>query len=271
MFRWPWTSLQALNLDWILAKMKELIEKVDAYADNVTASATTGAAGTNASVTVTGDLDTGLSFDFTIPRGNTGPAGADGQDGAEGPEGPEGPPGESFKILGLVATTADLPSGAAQGDCYAVGTAASNSCYIWDGSAWVNIGNSMSVQRTAAQFTQPVSPSGYTIYYAYVIKNGDGSIDCYAKVFINNDYLGSSVYIGQFDWTTGIPYDVDLLADCDRVVFPSTFSLQGALATVGVSSADGIRLFLGSTTYPVIAGQLYEFYLHIPRGNNQME
>lgn len=93
MIRWPWTSLQSLNLDWILAKMKELIEKVDAYADNVTASATTGPAGSSASVTVTGDLDTGLDFAFTIPRGNTGATGATGATGPQGPEGPQGPAG----------------------------------------------------------------------------------------------------------------------------------------------------------------------------------
>lgn len=93
MIRWPWTNLHELNLDWILAKMKELIEKVEAYGDHVTASATTGAAGTDASVTVTGDLDTGLDFAFTIPRGNTGATGATGPQGPEGPQGPTGATG----------------------------------------------------------------------------------------------------------------------------------------------------------------------------------
>ena len=262
MIRWPWTSLQALNLDWILAKLKEVVEKVNAYSENITASATTGAAGTNASVTVTGDLDSGLDFAFTIPRGNTG---------ATGPEGPQGPTGTALKILGLVSTISDLPADPEVGDVWLVGNSYNNTARLWDGSTWKNIGSIQSVQRAAAQITQPVSPSGYTIAYAYVIKNGDGTIDCYAKVVIDNDYLSSSVYIGAFEWTTGIPYDVDLLSDCARVVFPSNYSLEGALAHVGVTEGDGIKLFLGSTTYPVIAGKLYEFDLLIPRGNDQME
>lgn len=259
MIRWPWTSLQALNLDWILAKMKELIESVNEFAGNVTATFTAGYPG---AVNVTGDLDSSLNFDFTIPPGPQGP---------EGPEGPEGPAGTGLKILGMVASVPDLPADPEIGDVWLVGNSMSNTARLWDGSTWKNIGSIQSVQRTTAQITQPVSPSGYTIVYAYVIKNGEGSIDCYAKVAIDNDYAGSSVYLGAFEWTTGIPYDVDLLADCARVVFPSNFSLEGALAHVGVTSADGIKLFLGSTSYPVIAGNLYEFYLHIPRGNDQME
>ena len=52
----------------------------------------TGAAGTNATVTNTGD-STNAVFQFTIPRGNQGNPGADGQPGPRGPQGNTGPQG----------------------------------------------------------------------------------------------------------------------------------------------------------------------------------
>lgn len=201
MIRWPWTSLQALNLDWILSTLKSVVEKVNAYSENITASATTGAAGTNASVTVTGDLDTGLDFAFMIPRGNTG---ATGPEGPEGPEGQPGQPGqngsngESFKILGLVATTADLPSGAAQGDCYAVGTAASNSCYIWDGSAWVNIGNSMSAEVIRKNVSTGSDPGYWRIRKC-------GNVYSYDLAIAPLADISSGTILASFTYDSDIP------------------------------------------------------------------
>lgn len=103
--KWPFTNLHTLNLNWILEKMKELEEKVKSYATNVSASATTGAAGSQASATVTGDLDSGLNFSFTIPRGATGP---------EGPTGPTGPAGAISNVkYGTVYLNRDgsIPAG----------------------------------------------------------------------------------------------------------------------------------------------------------------
>lgn len=97
--KWPFTNLHTLNLNWLIAKMKELEEKVKSYATNVSASATTGAAGSQASATVSGDLDSGLNFNFTIPAGETGPQGETGATGPQGPQGetgatgPQGPAG----------------------------------------------------------------------------------------------------------------------------------------------------------------------------------
>lgn len=84
MIKWPWTNLHELNLDWIIQKMKELEEKVTGYAKNVTASAVTGAPGSAAAATVTGDLEEGVNFTFTIPRGATGATGAKGDKGDPG-------------------------------------------------------------------------------------------------------------------------------------------------------------------------------------------
>lgn len=53
---------------------------------------TTGAAGTNASVTNSGS-SSAATFNFTIPRGNTGLTGPTGPTGGPGPTGPAGPPG----------------------------------------------------------------------------------------------------------------------------------------------------------------------------------
>lgn len=58
---------------------------------------TTGAPGTNASVTNTG-TESAAVFNFTIPRGydgSTGPTGPTGATGATGPAGPTGPQGET--------------------------------------------------------------------------------------------------------------------------------------------------------------------------------
>lgn len=87
MIRWPFSNLHTLNLDWLIARMKELEEKVKEYATNVSASATTGAPGSQASASVTGNLDEGLNFSFTIPRGAKGDTGATGATGPQGPAG----------------------------------------------------------------------------------------------------------------------------------------------------------------------------------------
>nr|DAG65158.1 MAG TPA: collagen I alpha 1 [Caudoviricetes sp.] len=55
---------------------------------------TTGEAGTNASVTNSGD-ETNVILDFTIPRGDTGPAGPAGEQGPAGPAGERGPAGDT--------------------------------------------------------------------------------------------------------------------------------------------------------------------------------
>lgn len=105
MIRWPWTNLHELNLDWIIQKMKELIERVDAFGDRITVgSVETLPAGQAASVAIRGNLDDGLEFDFEIPRGNTGatgpqgPQGETGATGATGPQGPQGPAGQDGAV-----------------------------------------------------------------------------------------------------------------------------------------------------------------------------
>ena len=62
---------------------------------DIAATASTGAAGSNATVAKTGS-GASVSFAFTIPRGNTGatgPQGPAGAKGAKGDTGPQGPAG----------------------------------------------------------------------------------------------------------------------------------------------------------------------------------
>lgn len=80
------------------------------------------------------------------PKGETGPEGPAGPQGEQGPQGPAGKDGTSFTVKGLYDSLEALqqahPTGSA-GDAYAVGTAGSNTIYIWDvdGYNWTDIGN----------------------------------------------------------------------------------------------------------------------------------
>lgn len=81
-------------------------------------SVTTGAAGTNVSVTNSG-TSTAAVLNFTIPRGakgDTGATGAQGERGLTGERGPQGiqgiqgDPGQSFIIKSTISNTSQLPS-----------------------------------------------------------------------------------------------------------------------------------------------------------------
>lgn len=80
--QFPYTNFHEMNLDWIVKSMADLVEEWENFGTNVTATAQSGA---TADVTITGDFQTGLNFDFTLPQGATGP---------QGPEGPTGPAGQ---------------------------------------------------------------------------------------------------------------------------------------------------------------------------------
>ena len=97
--------------------------------------------------------------------------GADGQDGADGAD------GHGLVILGLYATLAALQSAhptAGQGDVYAVGTAASNVLYVWDGAAWVNLGVLAGPQGPQGPAGPNVisSDTSVTLGSGYLLNNG---------------------------------------------------------------------------------------------------
>lgn len=147
---YPYTNFHSLNLDWIIKSMLELEQEWLSFTGNVDATAH---ASQDPEVTVTGDLQSGLTFDFGIPEGPEGPAGPAGPQGVAGPTGPIGPAGpqgpqgiqgetgEGLQILDTYATLAELeaahPTGS-PGDAYMVGT----DLYIWSegSSEWRDAG-----------------------------------------------------------------------------------------------------------------------------------
>lgn len=59
---------------------------------------------------------------------------------ARGVQGQQGAQGKGLQILGTVATVAALPTMAAQGDMYNVGTAEPYTVYMYDNGTWVSQG-----------------------------------------------------------------------------------------------------------------------------------
>lgn len=102
---------------------------------------TTGAAGTQASVTNAGTGSAAV-FNFVIPKGDTGPQGPQGlkgDTGNTGATGATGPVSQGIQFLGTKPTFSDLPpTGNTPGDAYIVET--NNHLYIWDGAKWYDDG-----------------------------------------------------------------------------------------------------------------------------------
>ncbi len=89
----------------------------------------------------------------------------------------DGADGHGLVILGLYATLAALQSAhptAGQGDVYAVGTAASNVLYVWDGAAWVNLGALAGPQGPQGPAGPNVisSDTSVTLGSGYLLNNG---------------------------------------------------------------------------------------------------
>lgn len=109
-------------------------------------------------------------------QGNQGPQGPQGEVGPQGPQGIQGPQGEkgekgepgasgaSFTVLGIYTTLEELkkahPSGE-KGEAYAVGTAVSNTIYIWDVDKvdWTDVGSLMGPQGPQGE-VGPQGPQG---------------------------------------------------------------------------------------------------------------
>ena len=191
----PYTNYHELNLDWLIAEMKKLVEAWEGFNGHVDATAYQSV---DPEVTVTGDLQTGLTFTFGLPRGPQGTPGAPGAPGTNGVGIASatvdaagnfsitltdstvinlgnimGPAGTGLEILGeyssLAALQAAHPVGSA-GDAYLVGSGGSYTLYIWDTdtSAWVD-GGSLT------------SPSPYTSTPAMNGTGAAGSSLDYAK------------------------------------------------------------------------------------------
>lgn len=157
----PYSNVHELNLDWVIATMKYLIDQWESYGTTVDADAVAGLA---PKVTVTGDLKQGLTFHFTLVKGDQGDEGPQGvgitsatmdasyqltlnfSDGTSWTSPSlRGATGAGLMILDEYATLADLqtahPTGDA-GDAYLVGVSPSFTLYIWStaNAAWVDGG-----------------------------------------------------------------------------------------------------------------------------------
>lgn len=156
----PYTNTHELNLDWIIDVMKQLWEEWNSYGTTVTADAV---AGLYPHVTVEGDLKEGLTFHFTLVKGDQGVQGETGNgiasctfnnyqltinftDGTSfTTPSLRGDQGAGLEILDVYPTLADLqtdhPSGSA-GDGYLVGTSPNFTLYVWSTSqnTWLDGG-----------------------------------------------------------------------------------------------------------------------------------
>lgn len=110
----------------------------------------TGEPGTEVVITNSGTPGAAI-FNFTIPRGSTGP------------QGPKGDTGKGLTILGTYATVealrAAVPS-AQQGDVYNVGAAAPYEIYMWDNAAGGFVSQGGLQGANGAVFTPSVAADG---------------------------------------------------------------------------------------------------------------
>ena len=154
---------------------------------------------------VTGDIS------WTNNGGLTNPTTVNikGPQGIQGPEGPEGPQGSGLEILDLYATLTDLqtdhPTGTA-GDCYAVGSSASNTLYIWSDSQndWVEIGPlklTFSTKSLTATQTKTILPLGSNTI-GFTLPADVTSIDQILNMRVAN-YTGGIPYIQGWSVTGG--------------------------------------------------------------------
>lgn len=170
--QFPFTIYHELNLDQFFEAFKKLQDEWDNFGYSVTATAH---AGLQPSVTVTGDLTSGLNFDFTLVAGDKGDTGDTGDTGngissvtfsnyqltlnfTDGTSyttpSLRGATGAGLMILDEYATLAALqaahPSGNA-GDMYLVGTSPNFTLYIWStaNAAWVDGGSLTSPSPSA--------------------------------------------------------------------------------------------------------------------------
>lgn len=92
------------------------------------------------------------------PKGETGATGPRGEVGPVGPKGDKGNDGTGVTILGSFANESELPVSGNLGDAYLI----SGSLYVWNGSAWENVGNIQGPQGIPGVpgETGPVGPKG---------------------------------------------------------------------------------------------------------------
>ena len=273
----PYTNTHELNLNWIIDVMKQLWEEWNSYGTTVSADAV---AGLSPNVTVEGDLKEGLTFHFTLVKGDQGVQGETGNgidsctfnnyqltihftDGTSyTTPSLRGDQGAGLEILDVYATLTDLqtahPTGNA-GDGYLVGTSPNFTLYIWSTSsaAWVDGGALTSPSPTT---TTPLMDGAADIGSEVTYARGD---HVHPSDTSKQNVLtaGSGIAIVSDVISAAIPSDTTPLMDgtadagisddfsrCDHV-HPSDTSKQDAL-----TAGDGIVISGGSISADVFNG-----------------
>jgi microcystin-dependent protein len=212
----------------------------------------TVSAGSPAGVDVVVVGEDTVRLDFVIPEGPAGvegpggPEGPVGPIGPEGPVGPQGPVGEGLLILGSVASEEDLPeSGNEIGDAYLIG----EDLYIWNGSAWENVGSITGPEGPEGPQGPPGpagadgSPTGSIVMFGgtsapsgWLFCSGqDVSRSTFSALF---SVIGTSYGAGDGSTTFGLP---DLVSR-----FPLGSSVPNSVGSSGGSNTHGHALTISS-------------------------
>lgn len=231
--KYPYTSFHEMNLDWIIAEMKDLVDSWDSFGGNVTATAHEAS---NPEVTVSGDLKTGLDFDFGLVRG---PRGATG---SQGPRGEQGPAGNGLEILDIYPTLEALQSAhptGTPGDAYLIGSDRNYTLYIWSASAsaWSDGGSLTSpAPSNNAPVMDGVAASGSSQLYSrsdHVHPSDTAKLD---------KATGTGVYAANNGTQTMLGYADNAVPDA-LVQYDSTGAINASNVNVSANlSADTISV-----------------------------
>jgi hypothetical protein len=184
---------------------------------------------------------------ITGPQGIQGPTGGTGATGTQGATGPQGPQGETgpqgtaglgIQFKGQVATFADLPTGAAQGDAYTV--QADNTLRVWDAttSAWVNGGSIQGPQGTTGA-TGATGAAGATGATGVIAATAPLTYDSATQTVSTS--LTSGRLLGRSSTGAGVAEEITLGANLTL--------------SAGVLSAEGGSV--NPELDPVIAGMIF--------------
>ena len=135
-------------------------------------------------------------------QGEQGEAGATGATGAQGPQGPAGPTGIAVHVIGIVSSTAELPTPTALADltaAYLVGASSPYNLYIQVGNSvetaiWTNMGAlNVCLWELDGTTAMPIEAVTSVNINNLVINNAIAGVNG-AKVNINGIYVG-----GQYE------------------------------------------------------------------------
>ena len=214
-------------------------------------SVSTGAAGTQGSVTL-GGTPSAATLSFTIPRGDTGatgPQGPQGPTGDTGPQGPQGPQGVTGATGAQGATGPQGPQGP-QGATGATGTFDGGAVNATSGtfSGDLNVtGKIYNYNYTEVDINAPTAVSG-TWSTANNSNWGDPKFNNTYDRYRHNDAPGyveytiptgmKSVYVSQLQWDTGGYVDIYGVQSDGGLVFLRRINTRQAVENTNEGNPD---------------------------------